>query len=406
MAKRRLNNEGSIYKRENDGRWVAELTIGRNPTTGKQIKKYFYGAKQSIVKAKMESFKKDLENKTKENFNKGDLTFGEWLNQWLVTYKSNNLKIRTFSDYELMIRLYITPRLGSIVIKDIKTEHLQNMYNELLSNGSIKTKGSLSIRTVKYVHTVCNLALKKASDLKMIPENVSVFTELPKNNKKEVDVLSIEEQLQFIKVIRSNKLECVFLLAMGTGLRIGEILALKWKSINFEEGVLKVTESVQRVKNIKRENEDAPKTTIEFNTPKTLSSIRVVPIPSAILKKLCYHKERQEEEKSIAGSLYIDDDLVFATALGTVIEPRNVERTFYKLIKQANLRHFNFHLLRHTFASRLVDTNASFSVVQELLGHSKKGNVTFRYSHASISAKKEAIEQINNLFLDESLNYI
>jgi integrase len=406
MSKRRLNNEGSIYKRESDGRWVAEITVGRNPSDGKLIKKYFYGAKQSIVKTKMENYKKDLENQAKENNSQGDFTFGKWLNEWLSTYKRNNLKVRTFSDYDTMIRLYIAPRLGNISIKDITTKQLQDMYNELLSNGSIKTKGSLSIRTVKYVHTVCSLALEKASNLKMIPENVAVFTELPKNNKKEVEPLSLQEQMQFIKAIKSDKLECVFLLAMGTGLRIGEILALKWRNIDFGEGTLKVLETVQRVKNLKRKDENDTKTVIEFNSPKTSSSIRVVPIPSAILSKLQLHKERQTEEKSLAGSLYTDNDLVFATALGTVTEPRNVERIFYKLIKQSNLRHFNFHLMRHTFTTRLVEKNINFSVLQELLGHSKKGSVTFHYTHAPMSAKKEAIEQINYLFLEESLNSV
>ncbi len=406
MAKgtRRMNGEGAVFQRGGDnGKWVAEVIIGRDPKTGKLKKKYFYGDKESAVKKRMNAFLKDLEkNKDKQINEYSNILFKNWISEWLDTYKKNSLKPHTLADYERLAILYINPRIGDVPLKEISTKTLQDMYNDLLNNGRIKTKGGLNIRTVKYVHTVCNLSLQKASDLKIIEENVAKFTELPKRNtKKEILPLTLVEELQFIFSCRNERLEVAFWLALSTGLRIGELCALRWSNVDFQTGTFKVCETIQRVKNFHKKDATDTKTVLLIDTPKTSNSVRELPLSDNVLKKLIEHKEKQEKEKENSGTLWVENDFVFSTLLGTVTEPRSMERIFYAIIKKAKLRHINFHLLRHTCTTRLVEENINFKVLQEILGHANK-SVTYGYAHASMTLKKEAVQKIDYIF-DKSI---
>jgi len=186
-------------------------------------------------------------------------------------------------------------------------------------------------------------------------------------------------------------------LALASGVRLGELLALKWDCVNLKEGTITIKSSLRRVKTY---NEDLPpKTMLAFQKPKTKAGIRTIPVPPVIVEELKEHRKRQLEEKLKAGSLYEDNNLVFATELGTPIEPRNFLRTFYRIIEKANLD-INFHALRHTYATRLLEANEHPKVVQELLGHKDISTTLNIYSHVMPEIKKAAAMKLNNLFED------
>lgn len=268
----------------------------------------------------------------------------------------------TFKDYLCYIERHINPAIGHYKLKDLRPEHLQALYNAKYQEG-------LSISTIKQIHTVLHSALDQALKNGLVNRNVSEATTLPKGKpKREIRILSLEEQQRFIAALEGERLKTAFLVELASGLRIGELLALRWKDVNFKDGYIEVRRSLQRVRIFDGGN--SKKTALAFQEPKTEAGKRIVPLPPVIIEELKQHRKKQLEEKLKAGALYEDNDLVFATELGTPIDPRNFERLFYRIREKAGLdKSVNFHALRHTYATRLLEANEHPKVVQELLGH-------------------------------------
>ena len=388
-TKKRGNNEGSIYKRK-DGFWCGQITIGRDEN-GRQKRQYFYGKTRQEVADKIAKALNDLANGV--YVDPARLLLKDWLNTWLWEYKKQTLRPSTFQDYESLINNHIVPAIGHYKLKDLRPEHLQALYNSKYENG-------LSFSTIKQIHVILHSALDQALKNGLIVRNVSEATTLPKvKTKNEIRVLTLQEQQRFIAALEGERLRPAFLLALASGVRLGELLALKWDCVNLKEGTITIKSSLRRIKTY---DKNLPtKTMLAFQEPKTAAGIRTIPVPPVILEELKEHRKRQLEERLQAGSLYEDNNLVFATELGTPIEPRNFLRVFYRIIEKANLD-INFHALRHTYATRLLEANEHPKVVQELLGHNDISTTLNIYSHVMPEIKKAAAMKLNNLF--ENIN--
>ncbi|ADQ39654.1 integrase family protein [Caldicellulosiruptor acetigenus I77R1B] len=388
-SKKRGNNEGSIYRRK-DGLWCGQITIGRDES-GKQKRQYFYGKTRQEVADKIAKALNDLKNGV--YVDPARLLLKDWLNTWLWEYKKQTLRPSTFQDYESLINNHIVPAIGHYKLKDLRPEHLQALYNSKYGNG-------LSLSTIKHIHVILHSALDQALKNGLVVRNVSEATTLPKTKtKNEIRVLTLQEQQRFIAALEGERLRPAFLLALASGVRLGELLALKWDCVNLKEGTITIKRSLRRIKTY---DKNLPtKTMLAFQEPKTAAGIRTIPVPPVILEELKEHRKRQLEERLQAGSLYEDNNLVFATELGTPIEPRNFLRVFYRIIEKANLD-INFHALRHTYATRLLEANEHPKVVQELLGHNDISTTLNIYSHVMPEIKKAAAMKLNNLF--ENIN--
>jgi len=169
MAKKRGNNEGSITRRP-DGRWMAQVTIGCDPATGKPRRATFYGKTRQEVADKLTKALRDKQQGTFVAPHK--LTLGEWLDTWLWEYKKPRLRPSSFDSYEMLVRCHLKPALGHIGLQDVRPEHLQRFYNEKMQQGS-------SARTVRYCHTLLHGALAQAEKHQLLVRNVSKLTELP-----------------------------------------------------------------------------------------------------------------------------------------------------------------------------------------------------------------------------------
>ncbi|QCX33507.1 site-specific integrase [Caloramator sp. E03] len=384
MPKKRGNNEGTIYRRPN-GLWCAQITLGRDEM-GKLKRMTFYGKTRQEVSEKI--------NKALTSYSAGilvepsQITLGNWLNTWLFEYKKNSLRPSTLQSYEYLIRYHINPALGHYKLKELRSEHIQLCYNEKLKEG-------LSPKTIRNLHNVINAALKQAVKNNLITRNVTETTSLPKYKKKEIKVLTLEEQDKFIKALEGERLKAAFILALSTGLRQGELLALTWDNIDFKEGTLTVKKSLKRVKNFDKSIKK--NTVLIFQEPKTSSGIRIVPIPPSVIEELKEHRKAQLQEKLKAGEVYEDNNLVFASELGRPIEHSHLLRVFYRITEKANID-INFHALRHTYATRLLETNEHPKVVQEILGHKDITTTLNIYSHVMPEVKKAAAMKINHLF--------
>jgi integrase len=199
---------------------------------------------------------------------------------------------------------------------------------------------------------------------------------------------------KLLPAIAKDRLFAVILLAFGTGLRRGELLALRWKDVDVKTGTLHVKQTLVRVT-----NHNAPKgegrTRLLFQEPKTSPSRRTLPIPEECLAALKQHKARQAEEKLLLGQAYQDHGLVFCQANGKPIDPRNFLRSFDRIIEQAGLPPSRVHDARHTFATLMLELGESPKTVQTMLGHSRVAITLDIYSHVSLELEKKAAAKLN-----------
>lgn len=397
MAGRRGNGEGTIYRR-NDGTWCGMLTNGRDPSTGKLKRVTYYGKTRSEVADKI--YKAQSEIKTGIFIEPTKVKLAEWLDTWMKDYMKPKLRPTTFESYEYIVRIHLKPEIGNMMLRDLRPEHLQKLYNDKFERGKLDGEGGLSSRSVRYIHMVLHNSLDQAIKNQLIGHNVSEATTLPRQTKKDIRVFSIEEQYKFITVLENERLSTAFKLDLATGLRLGELLALKWQDVALENESLSVKRSLKRVKLFEGEKNSE----IIFQEPKTKSGKRNIPLIPTIIEELKEHRKRQDDEKAFAGTSYEDNGLVFCTELGKPIEPRNMIRKFYKLVEDANLALTNFHALRHTFATRALESGMNPKVLQEILGHSSITMTMDIYSHAMPDFKKSSIMKMDYLFSKQQKN--
>lgn len=318
-------------------------------------------------------------------------------------YKKDNIRPTTYSSYEYIVRVHIKPNLGKAYLKELKPEQVQRFYNERKASG-------LSSRTVRYIHTVLHEALEQAVKNNLIVRNVCKSTTLPKQEKREMRVLSVEEQNRFMDALSANKMGIAFKLFLASGMRRGELLGLNWKNVDLKEGVIRVTRSLSRTKvNFDNESKEN-KTAILIQKPKTKKGERTIPLFSSIISDLKEHKAAEKEKfinlgwDDIKIKQHFKDGLVFTNELGGHIEPRNLTRKFYSLVKAAGIPKANLHSLRHSFATRLLEMGVSPKVVQEILGHSTITLTLDTYSHVMPELKKDAVDKLGGLFENKPAN--
>lgn len=381
MPKKRGNNEGSITKRS-DGRWMARIAVGRDPQTGQLKRVSFYGKTRQEAADQMARALSDL---SRGSFVKPEkMTVGEWLDIWLNEYKRPGVRQKTYDCYEVLIRCHLKPALGHIPLKDLRPENLQWLYNE-------KAKAGLSARTIHLIHVVIHGALEQAIKNQLVLRNASVATVRPREAKKEIQPLSLDQVSQLLAVIREDRPYPAILLEFSTGLRRGELLALRWQDVDLQAGLLHVRQNLVRVSNQTGDR----KTRIIFQEPKTPQSRRTIPLPEDILEELKRHKARQAQEKLLLGQAYQDHGLIFCQADGKPMSPMNFTRSFDRMLKRAGLPDIRFHDARHTFATLMLELGEHPKTVQTMLGHSNIAMTLDLYSHVSLELERRAAARLN-----------
>lgn len=437
MMRRRGAGEGTVYQRS-DGRWTAQVTIGYN-ADGRQKRATFYGRTRKEVVAKIRTALHQQQTGTFVEPHK--TTLGQWLDNWMVSYQKPKVSISTYELRLTLIRVHIKPVLGNKKLTKLKPSDLQNLYTEKLGTGradgrawegqvtiggrgvsqkkvivygktekeiqgKIKqvtknqkdvvvlgpNKRGLSSQTVRHIHNILHGALKQAMREGLVNRNVAQATEPPKIVRgEEMRTLSRDEVSRFLGAIQEDRLYAAFLLDLATGLRRGELLALRWADLDLDKRTLQVRKSLARVK---RDGVGQ----LEMGDVKTPKSRRLIPLPEEVTRELRAHKARQNQEKLKAGPGYQDQGLVFATALGTPTEPRAFTRRYETLIKGAGVEYTRFHNLRHTFATMLLEMGEHPKVVQEMLGHSQVSMTLDTYSHIIPGLKERAASKLNDIF--------
>jgi len=375
MAKRG-NGEGSMYRR-NDGRWVGEMTIeGRK-------RKFVYGKTQKEVQEKLRAA---LQEKQQGIVLTGTArqTLEQFLTDWLENSQKQSVRPRTYERYEEIVRLHIAPVLGHYRLQKLSAQHVQAFYTKKVNEG-------LSPSTVEVIHNVLHKALDTAVKWGLVPRNVCDLVSPPHAEGFEIKPLTVEQAYQLLVVARGHRLEALFVLALATGMRRGELLALKWQDINFSTGTLQIRRILTRVPT------RMPGKGYVESEPKTQKSRRSIVIAAFALESLKQHRIHQLEAKLKAGPLWQDHDYVFCTSIGTHLNPsKDVLDQLKMLLKEAGLPDIRFHDLRHSAATLLLSEGVHPKIVQELLGHNNISMTMDVYSHVLPGMQQDAIGRLDS----------
>ncbi len=382
MSKRvRGNGEGSVYQRKEDKMWVASITL----EGGKR--KVFYGKTKKEASEKLRTALFERQQGTLVTA--PQQTVSQYLEHWLEYIIKPTIRPRSHERYEEIVRLHIVPILGKLKLQEITPQHVQTLQSKKLGEG-------LSRTTVAAIHGMLHKALEDAVRLGLVVRNVCDAVSPPRKQHKEIKPLTPDQARKLLEAAKGHPQEALFVLALATGMRRGELLGLKWQDIDFAQGVLHVRRVLSRTPTkMGRETGDRY---VEAET-KTERSRRSIVVASFALEALKQHRVRQQEARRLAGDAWQDHDYVFCTPLGTHLNPGHSVLVQLKiLLEKAGLPDIRFHDLRHSAATLLLSMGVHPKVVQEILGHSEISMTMDIYSHVLPTMQKDAMEKLNKAF--------
>ena len=355
---RRGNGEGTITRRK-DGRWEAKYTAH---TAEGPKRRALYGKTRKEVADKLVRALTD--SASGYTFDTETMTVGEYLDRWLNDSDRGSVRTSTYERHEQIVRLHLKPAFGRVKLAKLTPAHVQGLYRHKLDSG-------LSPATVQKIHVVLHKALAQALKWNLIPRNAADAVKAPRPAAEEMRPLSPDEARKLMEAAQGDKLEALYVLAVHTGMRQGELLALKWDDVDLNEGVIRIRRTLARSGG-----------RIALGEPKTKGGRRPVYLTGAAVEALRTHLDRQLEDIERLGDLYRDHGLVFTSEVGTLINPTNLRRrSFAPLLEKAGLTRIRFHDLRHTCATLLLTRNVHPKYVQELLGHATVAITLDTYSH-------------------------
>lgn len=371
----------NIHKRK-DGRWEGRYKSGTFPD-GRSKYTSLYGKTYSEVKSKLISALQ--KNNYTSNSVQSNSTFGEVVKLWQEINKVKH-KGATETKYDYLIEKHILPCLGSVKISAISTFLLNDFMFNKLQAGRLDKKGGLSPAYVKNIMLIITSVIKFAVNEQLCqPINLHLFS--PSVEKNELAILSVGEQ-QKLESYLSSHLDCTslgILISLNMGLRIGEVCALTWDNVDFENKVIYIRSTVARIKNTQMDSKN--KTRLIIDKPKTKSSLRDIPIPSTLLPSLMKMREK-------ARSKYVVSDKA------TFTSPRTFEYRYHKLLDICGIESINYHALRHTFATRCVEVGVDVKTLSEILGHADVSITLNTYVHPSMDLKRKQMEKLSALTSD------
>jgi integrase len=304
-----------------------------------------------------------------------------YLENWLEQAYKPTVKLNTYVQYRSIVRHHLIPAFGNIPVQKLTPERIRAFYQQKLDEGS-------KPRTVGLIHSALRRALSDAVKQGLVTRNVVSLVSPPRFDRYEAQTLTVEQAERLLEVAHGSHLDALLILALTTGMRRGELLALRWDDVDFKQSLVSVHRTMTRVGGyVYVEGE-----------PKTRSSRRRIVLPSVALEALKDHRERQEQVRLKAGDTWQGRGLVFCDGSGGFFSPDVVLYSFGKLLSEIGLPHMRFHDLRHSAATILLVAGVHPKVVQERLGHSTIAMTLDVYSHVLPSMQQEAAGKIDDLF--------
>jgi integrase len=370
MGPRRGNREGSITRRK-DGLWQGAVTLADGR------RKYLYGGSREEVRRKVATAVHAVETGTMSDAR--GVTVGEFLDQWLTDVVRPNVRPWTYAGYEVHVRLHLKPTLGRIQLDRLTPLHVHQLLNRKIASG-------LKPKSVRYIRGTLSTALNQAVRWGLISRNAASLVDGPRVEQYEIQPFTPLEARAFLAVLKGDRLEALYSVALTMGLRQGEALGLRWQDVDLGLGYLRVSKQLQRIDG-----------TPQLVEPKTRRSRRTIAMPAAIVAALKEHQERQEAEIRLAGERWTETGLVFVNPQGKPIDPTRISKQFHTHLARAGLAQRRFHDLRHSCATLLLVQGVSPRVVMDVLGHSQIGLTMNTYSHVIPELRREAASRMDDL---------
>ena len=373
MSKRRGNNEGSITKRT-DGRWEARISL----SDGKR--KSFYGSTRQEVQRKLAEARRQVEDGV-QLVGDARQTLGQYFKGWHESRKSRVEKSTQIGDKYKLKRI-LQSSIADVPLQKLTPQHVQQFYTSLYDLG-------LAATTMHSTQAFLKCGLIEAVDLGILSRNPAARVKMVSYKVETMEVWSEEEVGQFLKYVNGHRLEALFTLVLSTGLRIGEIIALRWGDINMDSKELHVKHGTQRT---------GPGT-YELSDPKTFHSRRKIMLSSTVMRLLAAHRQVLQKEWQLRGWIWRDEEVyVFPGDTGKRLWEQSLETTFRRLIKKAGMRQIRFHDLRHTCATILLGKGVHVKVVSELLGHADIATTLRTYAHVLPRMRDDLAQIIETIF--------
>jgi len=316
----------------------------------------------------------------------GHQTVGEYLDRWLTDYAAN-LAPRTYTDYQRVVRTVLVPTFGSLELTALRPQHIQSLYSRLLREGRADGAGGLSTRSVAIYHQVLHVALHHAVQWQLIPRNPADAVNRPRSTRRELTTVTAAQVSTLLEAADATSIGSLARIAVMTGMRRGELLGLRWADVDLAVGVARVQQTAQRITG----------RGWVFRPPKTSMSRRAIALSPSTVELLRRHRREQIEARLLAGSAYQDRDLVFASAIGTPLEPGTIARTWARVLDVAGVGHVRWHDLRHAHATLMLAAGIHPKIVSERLGHASVGITLDTYSHVLPGLQAAAALQLDAL---------
>lgn len=378
--------KGSIIKRGQ--KYAVVVDIGRDEN-GKRKQKWFHGFdKKKDAQTYLNKILNQIETNTFIVPDK--LTVSEFIQEWFREIVQPNLKDTTIDGYRYFIDGHIIPGIGAINLQKLQPINIQQFYTKELESGRLDGKGGLSPKSVLNIHRILKKSLNYALKVQMISRNVAEFVEVPKQKKYNAAFLNEQQVKEMLEALKDSNAYIPALLGVSLGLRRGEVFGLRWMDINFNNSTISIKQTLVNTRN-----------GLQFQSPKSETSNRVIIAPQKVVEELKLYKEKQNTIKDIMGEAYEDNDLVNCYGNGKAINPSTFSKTFYDELQKRKLPHIRFHDLRHTNATIMLKHNIPAKVASERLGHSTIGITLDLYSHVLKEMQQEAANKINDALFPE-----
>lgn len=368
------------------GTFELSYNLGTDPLTGKRkrIALSFKGTKQQAEK-ELRRILRTLD--TGEYVEPTSIKTGDFLAQWRDAVR-NQVSPKTHERYAQIVDHYLIPRFGACPLVKLSPMAIQQVYIDLETKGSfINKERGLSPKTRLDIHRIFKLALKHAVRMRLITFNPADNIKAPRIVRASIDTLTVEQSADLLEAVRNKPLYWPVLLALATGMRRGEIVALRWKNVDFDNKTIRVVESIEQTKAGTR-----------FKSPKT-NRTRAILLPEYAVEELRRHKELQTERLARLNIVHTSETLVCARYDGKLLWPSSLTHEFMKLYKKRpDLPRIRFHDLRHSHATQLLAAGIHPKIAQERLGHSTISTTLDLYSHATDTMQDEAAAKLNAAF--------
>lgn len=373
---RRGPGEGTIRERE-PGQWEGRVTI--TTADGRQARRSVYGRSRADVRAKLATLAKAKASGL--SIDGGRQTVGAFLARWLEDVVRHRVRWSTFRGYEQDVRIHLAPAIGALPLSKLTGQHLAGLYASLLAAGQ-------SPRSVERIHGTIHQAMRQAVRWDLVGRNPADLVSPPRPKRTEIRALSGDETRALLDAAAGDELEALYVLAVTTGMRQGELLGLTWPAVDVAGGWIEVRAALVR----------RPGGQWSLDEPKTSKSRRRIRLSAAGVAALRSHRARQGEARLLVGSDWQDNGLVFADPFGGPLDGRHVtSRLFSGLLARAGLPRIRFHDLRHTFATLQLASGTHPKLVQEVLGHSTIALTLDVYSHVTPTMHDEAAATMDRL---------